>query len=97
MYHALERALLVGDGRITADLLRAEMGGIAAPAEQTDMTNIDEYSLPAGGLQAAVERAEKQLLANALKACHGNKTAAASALGMKPSTFRDKLNKYGMN
>ena len=56
----------------------------------------DEFSLPAGGFQAAVERAEKQLLTSALKACNGNKSAAAAALGMKPSTFRDKLNKYGI-
>jgi DNA-binding protein Fis len=31
-----------------------------------------------------------------LRASGGNKTAAAAALGMKPSTFRDKLAKYGL-
>jgi DNA-binding protein Fis len=27
---------------------------------------------------------------------HGNKAAAAASLGMKQSTFRDKLAKYGL-
>ena len=97
LYHALERALLVGENRITADVLLAEMGGLVAPADESDGLKIGEFSLPSGGFQAAVERAEKQLLTNALNACKGNKTAAAAALGMKTSTFRDKLNKYGLN
>ena len=50
----------------------------------------------AGGFQAAIDYAEKQLLINALEACGGNKTAAAASLGMKPSTFRDKLAKHGL-
>ncbi len=85
LHHALERAYLVGSGRITADLLRAEMGGI--PTTQV---------LPSGGFRATMEHAERQLLADALKASGGNKTAAAAALGMKPSTFRDKLAKHGL-
>jgi DNA-binding NtrC family response regulator len=97
LYHALERALLVGNNHITADLLRAETGGLAAPPSEPEVMARDDFSLPKGGFQAAVERAERQLLTNALKACNGNKTAAAAALGMKPSTFRDKLNKYGLN
>ena len=32
----------------------------------------------------------------ALRTAGGNKTAAAAALGMKPSTFRDKLAKHGL-
>ena len=43
-----------------------------------------------------MDYAEKQLLINALEACGGNKTAAAQSLGMKPSTFRDKLVKHGL-
>jgi DNA-binding protein Fis len=50
-----------------------------------------------GGFKAAMEYAEKQLLVSALEASGGNKTAAAASLGMKPSTFRDKLVKYGLN
>ncbi|MHC4179504.1 MAG: helix-turn-helix domain-containing protein, partial [Planctomycetota bacterium] len=42
------------------------------------------------------ERTERELLESALAASSGNKTAAAAALGMKPSTFRDKLAKHGL-
>ena len=72
------------------------MGGIVAPTDEPEGVKRDDFSLPTGGFQAAVERAEKQLLTSALRACQGNKSAAAAALNMKPSTFRDKLNKYGL-
>jgi DNA-binding protein Fis len=36
------------------------------------------------------------LLSGALDASRGNKAAAAASLGMKQSTFRDKLAKYGL-
>jgi len=80
--HTLERAQLVGAGHITAELLAAEIGAIA----------IWRPSSPQG-FQAAMDQAERELLENALRIAKGNKTAAAAALGMKPSTFRDKLAK----
>ncbi len=43
-----------------------------------------------------MENTGRKLLADALQAADGNKTAAAAALGMKPSTFRDKLAKHGL-
>jgi DNA-binding NtrC family response regulator len=85
LYHTLERAYLVGSGTIAAGLLAAEIG-----------TSPNQKPLPRGGFQAAMDHAERQLLADALKASGGNKTAAAAALGMKPSTFRDKLAKHGL-
>jgi len=85
LYHSLERAYLVGSGRITAELLAADATQFAAP-----------QALPNGGFQAAMDEAERRLLENALKACEGNKTAAAAALGMKPSTFRDRLARHGL-
>ncbi|MBN2473786.1 MAG: sigma-54-dependent Fis family transcriptional regulator [Pirellulales bacterium] len=84
--HALERAFLVGGGQITAELVGAEMGGIAG----------GRPNLPANDFRAAMEQTERDLLENALRTAAGNKTAAAAALGMKPSTFRDKLAKYGL-
>jgi len=83
--HMLERAYLVGGGSITAELLAAEIG---SPPEKK----------PAAGssFQEVIDRAERELLQNALSAAGGNKTAAAAALGMKPSTFRDKLAKHGL-
>ena len=85
LYHTLERAYLIGAGRITADVLATEIGGIDP-----------QQRLPVGGFQAAMNHAERELLQEALRTSGGNKTAAAEALGMKPSTFRDKLAKHGL-
>lgn len=85
LHHTLERAYLVGGGKITAEILSGEIGGPEGNVRP-----------PAGGFQAAIEHAEKQLLQEALRNSGGNKTAAAAALGMKPSTFRDKLAKHGL-
>jgi DNA-binding NtrC family response regulator len=95
LYHTLERTLLVGGGQITAKLLEAEIGGLPSDSEPA-FRNGQSGSLAAGGFKAAMDYAEKQLLLNALEACGGNKTAAAQSLGMKPSTFRDKLAKHGL-
>ncbi len=85
LYHTLERAYLIGGGGITAEILAMEVG------------NPDpNQRLPVGGFQAAIDHAEKQLLQEALRNSGGNKSAAAAALGMKPSTFRDKLAKHGL-
>jgi len=85
LFHTLERAYLVGAGLVTADLLLAEMRGLTSKSD-----------VPDEGFQAAMQRAERQLLENALRSSEGNKTAAAAALGMRPSTFRDKLAKHGL-
>ncbi len=94
LYHTLERALLVGGGQITADLLEAEIGGL--PSETEPASRNGQPPPAAGGFKAAMDYAEKQLLINALEASGGNKTAAATSLGMKASTFRDKLAKHGL-
>jgi DNA-binding NtrC family response regulator len=83
LLHTLERAYLIGSGQITTELLTAEISGIA-----------DQRGASAQDFQAAIEQTERELLENALTASGGNKTAAAAALGMKPSTFRDKLAKH---
>jgi DNA-binding NtrC family response regulator len=85
LYHTLERTYLIGGGHITAEILLNEIGG-PDPNQR----------LPVGGFQAAIDHAEKQLLQDALRTSGGNKTAAAIALGMKASTFRDKLAKHGL-
>ena len=85
LYHTLERAYLIGGGAIMAEILATEIGG-PDPNQR----------LPIGGFQAAIDHAEKQLLQDALRSSGGNKSAAAAALGMKPSTFRDKLAKHGL-
>ncbi len=88
--HTLERAYLVGAGHVTAELLMAEMGGSTANGGNA------AKGAPTGDFQATMDQTERELLANALRTAGGNKTAAAAALGMKPSTFRDKLAKHGL-
>jgi DNA-binding NtrC family response regulator len=87
--HTLERAYLVGSGHVTAALLAAEIGSAADAAAVK--------SAPGGDFQATMDQTERDLLTSALRTAGGNKTAAAAALGMKPSTFRDKLAKHGLS
>ncbi|MCE5303304.1 MAG: sigma-54 dependent transcriptional regulator [Planctomycetaceae bacterium] len=85
LYHTLERVFLIGDGAVTTEILAGEIGGPDLSLRRL-----------AGGFQATIDHAEKQLLQEALRNSGGNKTAAAAALDMKPSTFRDKLAKHGL-
>ncbi|MDZ7617315.1 MAG: helix-turn-helix domain-containing protein, partial [Patescibacteria group bacterium] len=106
LYNTLERALLIGGGRITAEIARHEIRGFEPGnlgAGYLGAGNLGAGNLgagspdsPSGGFQAAVNRTERELLEEALRATGGNKTAAAASLGMKPSTFRDKLAKHGL-
>lgn len=82
--HTLERAFLHGNGRITCDLVTPEM-------------ETAHEGLTAGGrFDVAVSQTEQELLQRALKDSNGNKSAAARALGMRLSTFRDKLKKHNL-
>ena len=91
--HALERAYLIGSGHITARVAgkrngrHCRAGGQGAAGGKAAL---------AGDFQAAMDQTERDLLERALRTAAGNKTAAAAALGMKPSTFRDKLAKHGL-
>lgn len=104
LYHTLERAWLVGGGDITAELLENDLrSGDEADGEPARVREPVEPALSepnrlveGGGFKAAMDFAEKQLLIEALRASGGNKTAAAHALGLKPSTFRDRLVKHGL-
>jgi DNA-binding NtrC family response regulator len=82
--HTLERAFLLGNGRITRDLLTPEM-------EATH-----EGFAASGRFIIAINQTEQKLLHQALKEANGNKSAAARALGMRLSTFRDKLTKHSI-
>jgi len=89
LLHTLERTYLIGSGHITKQLLAAEMGG--------EMGHLGPSDGPVNGdFQETMDKTERELLARALNVSGGNKTAAAAALGMKPSTFRDKLARHGL-
>ena len=92
LYNTLERAFLISpEHLLSADLLTGQIRG-----PQSSMSPSSNSPLPGRGFQAAMKNAERQLLEDALRTSGGNKTAAANALGMKPSTFRDKLSKHGL-
>jgi DNA-binding NtrC family response regulator len=84
LVHTLERAFLLGNGHITRDLLTPEM-------EATH-----EGLAASGRFIIAVNQTEQKLLHQALEEANGNKSAAARALGMRLSTFRDKLKKHSL-
>jgi DNA-binding NtrC family response regulator len=81
----LERAYLVSSGLISEQLLRAELEEAA-----------QRRPPPSGPFHETIGKTERELLDGALQAAAGNKSAAATALGMKLSTFRDKLVKHGL-
>ena len=61
----------------------------------------DSFHFPgsngATGLRGEVQRTELEIIRRALENHGGNKTAAARSVGMKTSTFRDKLRKYNLD
>jgi len=85
LLHILQRVYLIGAGEISGELLAAEL----QDAGQSPRP-------PGGAFHAAIDKTERELLDSALQAASGNKSAAAAALGIAPSTFRDKLVKHGL-
>jgi len=85
LFHVLQRLYLIGTGVITRELVAAELRESA-----------EKPLRPAGPFQETIDKTERDLLEGALETSGGNKSAAAAALGMKLSTFRDKLAKHGL-
>ncbi|NLH18096.1 MAG: sigma-54-dependent Fis family transcriptional regulator [Phycisphaerae bacterium] len=81
--HTLERAYLTGNGMITTERMAID------PIEKS-------AKFGNGGFKETVQQTERDLLENALKQAHGNKSEAARILDMKLSSFRDKLAKHGL-
>jgi len=82
--YTLERAFLLGNGGITPELLTPELEvGCGGPAAN-------------GCFNTTLNQTEQELLYRALQQANGNKSAAARALGMKLSTFRDRLRKHSL-
>lgn len=82
--HTLERAFLLGNGHVTRDLITPEIEAAHEGPAANCRFNV------------AVNQTEQELLRQALEEAKGNKSAAARTLGMRLSTFRDKLKKHGL-
>jgi len=81
--HTLERAYLVGNSDSFSELIASDLAGLP-------QSSFSE----SGSFRIAVEQTEQELLQQALRKANGNKSAAARSLGMKLSTFRDKLKRH---
>jgi DNA-binding NtrC family response regulator len=58
--------------------------------------NIESFSLDEGSLIKAVKNFERKLIIDALRACNGNQTTTAKALGIHRTTLISKLEVYGI-
>jgi transcriptional regulator with GAF, ATPase, and Fis domain len=81
--HTLERAYLVGNRDSFSELIASDLAAMpnSSPSERENF-------------QVAIEQTEQDLLQQALLKANGNKSEAARSLGMKLSTFRDKLKRH---
>jgi two-component system NtrC family response regulator len=84
----LERASIVaGDGPIDPTL-------IAAPVETGAANPSRGLEIPEGGL--ILEEVEKELILKALEKAGGNKSRAATLLGLTRRTFYSRMERYGL-
>ena len=89
--NVIERVLLLeADDEIRPEHLPAEMSGHAALAGGAA---IDPF--PAGAVRPLAEL-EKMAIEHALRVCEGNKTRAASLLGIARQTLRTKIKEYAI-
>jgi len=90
--NVVERAVALAEGEVlTTELLPDSV--IAAPAIVTS----DEMKLKNGkDLDTLLGDFERRLIEEALRRSGGNKTKAASLLGVTFRSFRYRLKKYGM-
>jgi len=82
--HTLEQAYILNRGKISVEHL--DLSKAAAPSR-----------VESGSFKSTIEQTERELLQRSFEMYRGNKTKAARHLGMKPSTFRDKLRKYNLD
>jgi len=85
LYHNLEQAFITGRGEFSPSSF------------DFSSALVDSLSGPSGSFKSTMDRMERELLSRALEEANGNKTIAANNLGMKASTFRDKLRKHGLD
>jgi DNA-binding NtrC family response regulator len=86
--NVIERAMIFCDtSEIKASDLSLPIATAQAPLPSS-------FRLPDEGIQ--LEDLEKTLLTQALQRAHGNKTRAATLLGLSRDTFRYRLEKFGI-
>ncbi len=86
--NVIERSVVLGEGNI--------LKIVDLPKSLTHSADKIVSKGPAGSFPQAVENLEKELINEALEEAHGNKSKAARQLGLKRTTFNNKLKKYEM-
>ena len=87
--NVIERALLVHtDAEVGA-------GVFASLLSDSDMASVLDFTLPEAGLDLA--ELERELIRQALERTHGNRSQAASLLGLTRDTLRYRLEKHGLD
>ncbi|MFP4058113.1 MAG: sigma-54-dependent transcriptional regulator [Candidatus Brocadiia bacterium] len=95
--HALKRAVLLADTRIEPRHLAIEPHTQEAPRPPAAQQAGHEPDLPlAERTRKAVERVERQAIADALRRTGGNKSAAARLLDINYKTLHVKMKKYDL-
>jgi len=92
--NAIERACILAD---TSTLTPADLG-LAQSGARTgdDLSGFDTSGTLAEATDRAVRSVERRKIAEALRACDGNKTRAAEELGVSYKTLLTKIKEYGL-
>ena len=89
--HTIERAFVFcEDGRLTAANFRTASGAPAA-AHPARLSQNGDTGLPGGNLRDALEKVERDLMAEAMVRFNGNKKKVAEHLGVSRSYLYKKL------
>ncbi len=96
--HACERAVILADGDIYSveDFSLSHRGGRPAPAPASTEAAPEPVSAEPGASNLNLERAEKQMVEQALKKHHYNISLAAQELGLTRASLYRRMDKHGL-
>ena len=96
--HALEAAAVYAEGEVIAARDLPVMGKVFRKrAEQAlDAAAVTTDGAPRAGLRETLGDLERERLADTLRACDGNRSRAAKALGMSRGALLRRLKRYGL-
>ncbi len=96
MENLIERMVTLTDGEeIRVDDL-PEMAGYVKPCLRD--TPLDPFALPSEGMDidTCIQRFQREMMVQALERAQGNKTTAASLLGLNRTTFIERMRRHGL-
>ncbi len=97
--NTVERALVVGGGRVKPEHLTLDAGAprrSSGPTIPIERTSSPELPAQDPSLATAVAEVERRRILEALERCGGNQTRAARMLGISRNTLLTRLDAYGL-